>query len=402
LAGRVASPRSLRLASLIDAEGALIDRGLIAWFPGPASFTGEDCAEFHLHGGRAVVAAVLDRLGSLDGLRQAEAGEFSQRAFVNGKLDLTEAEALSDLIGAETAAQRRLAQSNAAGRQHVLYQDWRSRLLHARAMVEAELDFADEGDVPGSVADRVWSDMAALHDELAVHLSGFRAAEIVREGFRVAIVGAPNAGKSSLLNYLAGRDVAIVSDEPGTTRDVLEVALDLRGVKVIVFDTAGIRAGAGKVEAIGIDRARRVPAEADLVLALEDLSGGPRIDLPGSSPAARIGTKLDLVTDLRHAPELCVSTVSGKGIDGLVAYLADAAAVAARPASEGIVPTRQRHIELVGAAVSAICASLDESRALELRAESLRQAGDELGRLTGAIHPEEVLGAIFSSFCIGK
>src|SRR5690606_35513565 len=254
-----------------DENGQVIDRGLVAFLPGPGSFTGEDCAEYHLNGSRAVVAAVLRRLGSMPGFRQAEAGEFTRRAFINGRLDLTAAEALSDLIIAETESQRRLAQANADGRQSRLYADWRARLLHARTMVEAELDFADEGDVPGSVAAVIWADVAELHDEMSAHLSGFEAAEIVREGFRVALLGAPNAGKSSLLNYLAGRDVAIVSDEPGTTRDVLEVPLDLGGAKVIVADMAGIREGAGKVESIGIERARRMASLADLVLVLIDL-----------------------------------------------------------------------------------------------------------------------------------
>ena len=221
------------------------------FFAGPASFTGEDCAEFHLHGGRAVVSAMAEALAEFDGVRPAEAGEFTRRAFLNGKMDLVEAEALADLIAAETEAQRRFALSGAGGIQSALYAGWRKRIVHARAMIEAELDFAEEGDVPGSVSAAVWDDVRRLIAEIEAHLAGFHRAEIIREGFSVVIAGPPNAGKSSLLNALARRDVAIVTEEPGTTRDLVHVALDLRGMKVVVTDTAGIREGAGRVEAIG-------------------------------------------------------------------------------------------------------------------------------------------------------
>ena len=214
---------------------------------------------------------------AIPGVRHAEAGEFTRRAFLNGKLDLTETEALADLISAETEAQRRLAVLNAEGAQSKLYSGWRRRLIHARAMIEAELDFADESDVPGSVADIVWADMEKLLGEIREHIGSFHRAEIIRDGFDVVIVGAPNAGKSSLLNALARRDAAIVSDEPGTTRDLVELALDLNGIKVRLTDTAGIREGAGKVEAIGIERARQRAEAADLVLLLVD----PAAESPG-------------------------------------------------------------------------------------------------------------------------
>jgi len=402
LCGALPRPRRLTLRGLLAEDGSVIDRGLVAYFPAPDSFTGEDCAEFHVHGGRAVVGALLDRLGGLEDLRQAEAGEFTRRAFLNGKLDLTAAEALSDLIAAETETQRRLAFANADGRQRALYAGWRARLLHARAVIEAELDFSDEGDVPGSVAAAVWADIAALRGEMEGHLTGFRAAEIVREGFRVAIVGAPNAGKSSLLNYLAGRDVAIVSDEPGTTRDVLEVSLDLGGAKVILADTAGLRAEAGRVEMIGIERAHRTAALADLVLVLEDVTDPHRVEAPGAAPALRIGTKLDLNSGEFGPYDLAISTVSGAGIDLLLSEIETRAREKVSVAESGVVPTRQRHVDLLRSATAGLSDALDDEKQLELRAEGLRIASDDVGRVSGAIDTEEILGTIFSTFCIGK
>jgi len=402
LCGALPRPRRLTLRGLLAEDGSVIDRGLVTYFPAPDSFTGEDCAEFHVHGGRAVVAALLDRLGGLEDLRQAEAGEFTRRAFLNGKLDLTAAEALSDLIAAETEAQRRLAFANADGRQRALYAGWRARLLHARAMIEAELDFSDESDVPGSVAAAVWAHVAALRAEMESHLAGFRAAEIVRDGFRVAIVGAPNAGKSSLLNHLAGRDVAIVSDEPGTTRDVLEVFLDLGGAKVILADTAGLRAEAGRVEMIGIERAHRTAASADLVLVLEDMADPRRVEVPGAASALRIGTKLDLNSGEFGPYDLAISTVSGAGIDLLLCEIETRAREKVSVAESGVVPTRQRHVDLLRSAIAGLSDALDDEKQLELRAEGLRIASEDVGRVSGAIDTEEILGAIFSTFCIGK
>jgi tRNA modification GTPase len=404
LCGEVPPARSLALRTFCDETGEVLDRGLVAFFPAPHSFTGEDCAEFHLHGSRAVVAAVLERFSSLSDCRQAEAGEFTKRAFINGKLDLTAAEGLGDLILAETEAQRRLAQANAEGGQRRLYDGWRGRLLHGRAMIEAELDFSDEGDVPGSVAVSVWTNMRRLREEMAQHLARFRSGEIVREGFKVAIVGAPNAGKSSLLNYLAGRDVAIVSDEPGTTRDVLEVALDLEGAKVVLYDTAGIREAADRVEAAGIERARRAAEQSDLVLLLEDLVAPVPVTALPMKPAIRVGTKADLAATGGSAGrhDLVISTVDGMGIDQLLTEIGRRANEHASVASEGVIPTRQRHVELIRRAIDGLDEALEDGLPLELRAEGLRVAGDEIGRLSGAVGAEEVLGAIFSAFCIGK
>jgi tRNA modification GTPase len=404
IAGKLPEPRRAELTTFRDVSGDVIDRGLALFFPGPASFTGEDCAEFHLHGGRAVVEALSSVLAGLAGLRPAEPGEFTRRAFLNGKMDLVEVEALADLVAAETEAQRRFAVISAGGAQSELYAAWRRRILHARAMIEAELDFADESDVPGSVADEVWRDVAALADEIDEHISGFHRAEILREGFSVVIVGAPNAGKSSLLNALAKRDVAIVTDEPGTTRDLVQVALDLDGVKVVITDTAGIREGAGKVEAIGIERALASAREADLVLHLEDLSAS-HAKLPlarGKADIVEVGSKVDLVGDgVRDEIRLRISARTGAGIAELL-QLISARASAAAGGSGSMFPARARHVALLKEASTALRGALREEAGLELRAEELRRAATAFGKIAGTIDVEEVLGVIFGEFCIGK
>jgi tRNA modification GTPase len=423
IAGRVTEPRHATYTVLSTRGGAKIDSGLILFFPGPHSFTGEDSAEFQIHGGKAAVAALLDALTSLPGVRYAEAGEFTRRAFLNGKLDLVETEALADLISAETEAQRRMAVLNADGAQSKLYSAWRQRLIHARAMIEAELDFADESDVPGSVAETVWADMRNLSDEIRDHIQGYHRAEIIRDGYDVVIVGAPNAGKSSLLNALARRDAAIVSDEPGTTRDLVELSLDLDGLKVRLTDTAGIREGAGKVEAIGIERARQRAESADLVLLLVDASAraarAPLVDTPN---VIHIGTKADLVGASQEVPSadqdgasagagskqaadrlaIMVSSVSGQGIGELLAMLSEKARETAGGAGD-VLPSRLRHVELLNETAAYLDAALQgNDRDLELRADDLRLAADRLGRISGAVDVEDLLDVIFSQFCIGK
>ena len=406
IAGELPAPRLARYLTLRNPSGTKIDSGLILFFPAPRSFTGEDCVEFQIHGGKAVVAALLDALTRFPGVRLAEAGEFTRRAFLNGKLDLVETEALADVISAETEAQRRMAVLNADGAQSSLYADWRKRLIHARAMIEAELDFADESDVPGSVADIVWSDMEKLLADIREHVSGYHRAEIIRDGFDVVIVGAPNAGKSSLLNALARRDAAIVSDEPGTTRDLVELALDLNGVKVRLTDTAGLREGAGKVETIGIERARRRAETADLVLLLIDTSAEAS-DLPSlvNPDVIHIGTKADL-PGARLAggtrPSLMVSSVTGQGMPELLDLLSDRAKLAAGDFGD-ILPSRLRHVELLREASAHLEAALQgDGGALELRADDLRLAADRLGRISGAVDVEDLLDVIFSQFCVGK
>ncbi|GAB4361372.1 MAG: tRNA uridine-5-carboxymethylaminomethyl(34) synthesis GTPase MnmE [Oricola sp.] len=402
LSGGLPPARSAVLRSIRSRNDLEIDRGLVMWFPAPGSFTGEDCAEFHLHGGRAVVDRLLAELAGFEGLRLAEPGEFSRRAFANGKFDLTGAEGLADLIAAETEAQRVLALSQASGALRDLYEGWQDRLLHARAMIEAEIDFADEDDVPGSVSGRVWADMDALADEMRAHIAGAKRASAVRDGFRIVIIGAPNAGKSSLMNALAGSDVAIVSDEPGTTRDVVEARLQLGGKLAVVSDTAGIRPDAGPVEAEGIRRALARAGEADLVLHLSDTGCWDAADLVGDAPVWKIASKADLGNGTLPAGTLPVSVKKPDGLEALLDSLTkhmDSAV--GRDVSA--LPTRQRHLDHLRVSLTEIERAVGgEDLPLELRAESLRIAAYSLGRITGQHGVEDVLGVIFSEFCIGK
>ncbi|MCF6098207.1 tRNA uridine-5-carboxymethylaminomethyl(34) synthesis GTPase MnmE [Mesorhizobium muleiense] len=397
---RVAAYRQFRAP-----DGSVLDSGLVVFFAGPNSFTGEDVAEFHVHGGRAVVAKMLEVIAGFDGVRHAEPGEFTRRAFLNGKVDLVETEALADLVNAETEAQRRFAVQNAEGVQSELYLAWRRRLIHARAMIEAEIDFADEDDVPGSVAETVWSDVRAMICEIERHVQGFRAAEIIRDGFEVVILGAPNAGKSSLFNALVRRDAAIVTEEPGTTRDLLEVVLDLEGMRVRVTDTAGLRETPGRIEAIGIERARSKAGTADLLLMLEDMAEPVPIGaIPPDVPAVRIGTKADLLRDesLVARYDAVISTKDGTGLAELLAEIGRRATAQVGQAGD-ILPSRLRHVELLNETKRfLLAAAAEDGRGQELRAEELRLAADRLGRIVGAVDVEDMLDVIFAQFCIGK
>ncbi len=402
IAGQLPRAGALSLRKLRAADGAVIDTGLVAYFGAPRSFTGEDCAEFHAHGGRAVVAALLDRLGGIDGMRPAEAGEFTRRAFLNAKMDLVQAEALADLIDAETEAQRRMAVRAADGHVSRLYEEWRARIIRIQAAIVADIDFGDEGDVPDSVAERVCEDIADVQAELERHLNSHRQAEIIRDGFRVVIVGPPNAGKSSLLNALAGRDVAIVTDEPGTTRDLVEVPLDLGGLKVIVTDTAGIRDSAGAVERIGIARALRSAREADLVLALRSAEDAGEIDTGDWRDCIGVRSKVDLASydEKTSHEDVAVSSVTGAGIGELLELIRGRAEGATNGIDSG--PQRLRHREALRRCAAALGRASAPVLPLELRAEELRCAAMELGRITGRIDVEEVLGEVFRTFCIGK
>lgn len=402
--GYVPPVRSMKHASLHRSDGSVLDRGLTVFFEAPDSFTGEDVAEFHLHGGRAVVAAVLDELRSIGGIRHAEAGEFTRRAFLNGKMDLVQTEALADLIQAETEAQRRFALQNAGDARSHLYEAWRSRLIRARALLEAELDFADEADVPGSVSGQVWKDVETLAVEVSRQIDGYGRAEIIRDGFDVAIVGAPNAGKSSLLNALARREAAIVSDEPGTTRDPVEVAMDIGGIKVVLTDTAGLRDDAGKVEAIGIQRALARAKAASLVLYVEDMARPVRTEPPvPSDRLLRIGSKLDIVDNISASRyNFAISAQTGAGISELLGEIGRRAADAVGDLGD-ILPSRARHQELLERTCRHLAQALAmQDHGIELRAEELRLASDALGRITGTVDVEDLLDVIFSEFCIGK
>ena len=404
LAGSLPAPRVARFGALRLKDGSTLDEGLTLYFPAPRSFTGEDCAEFHIHGGRAVVDALLRAICEIKGCRLAQAGEFSRRAFENGKMDLLTAEATADIVAAETEAQRRFAALNGGGGHVTLYTEWRSRLIQARALVEAELDFSDEADVPGSVSDQVWREVAALRKDVEAHISGYGKAEMLREGFDIVLLGAPNAGKSSLLNVLARREAAIVTSEPGTTRDLIEVVLDIDGLKVRVTDTAGIRETDGLVERLGIERALARAQAAGLVLVLEDMSAPISIEAEGVQQILKIGTKLDLVDNRRGAAkyDFSISCVSGEGLQELLDEVADNARAAA-PRMGELIPWRLRHVELLEECGRHLSLSLNNSDAgLELRSEELRLAANALGRISGAVDVEDLLDIIFSQFCIGK
>lgn len=401
LVGSLPEPRRASLRTFFDPrDGAALDRGLALWFPGPASATGEDMAELHLHGGRATVAATLDALLSVEGVRPAEPGEFTRRAFAAGRLDLAEAEGLADLLAAETDAQRRQALAQSGGALSRTVETWRSAIVEARALIEAGIDFSDEDGVPDEVRAAARPRIAALADALREAVAD-RRAERLREGFQVVILGRPNAGKSSLLNALARREVAIVTDAPGTTRDILEVHLDLDGLPVTVADTAGLRDAEDLAEREGVKRAERRAAAADLALWLDD--GATPDDAPpplGTAPVWRVRSKIDLAG--RGAEAFGISVLTGEGVDELVTALAAEGRRALLAGEAGL--TRARHRD----AADAAAALLDDALARwddlpdEILAELLRLAADELGRVTGRVGVEDVLGAIFSSFCVGK
>ena len=397
LGGSLPTPRRAELRAFSrPSDGAELDRGLALWFPGPASFTGEDCAELHVHGGRSVVQAIFDVL-SAAGARYAEAGEFSRRAFLHGKLDLTAVEGLADLIAAETELQRRQALGQASGGLAAKAEFWRDGLLDLRAELEARLDFSDEADVPEALGPDFLSALDRIRTEMEDALRGAACGERVRDGWRVAITGRPNAGKSSLLNALAQRDVAIVADEPGTTRDVLEVALDLEGCPVLLFDTAGLRDTASAVEQEGVRRARAAARDADLILWLEDCRLPPEAPpVETDAPVWRVRTKVDL--SAAPVEGTVISVVSGAGMDGLLSRLAEGAREAM--AGGAALITRRRQREAVAAAVAALSAMTGSDD--EIAADLLRRATDAIGRLTGRVDVDAVLDRLFGEFCIGK
>ena len=391
LAGTLPEPRRAVSRTLRDAGGGVLDRALVLWLPGPGTATGEDVAELHLHGGRAVVAAVEAALAAQPGLRRAGPGEFTRRAFANGRIDLAEAEGLADLLAAETELQRRAAMAAAGGALSRMVEGWRDRLLMLSARVEAVLDFGDEDDV-GGLDSRFHTDLAGLSRELAEWLARPRA-ELLREGFRVVLAGPPNAGKSSLFNALVESAAAITAPTEGTTRDVLERGVALRGVPFTFVDTAGLRGEtADAVEAIGIARAEAEMARADLVLWLGPEGLGPE-------GAWEIESKADAGGTGKAAPRHRVSAMTGQGVDDLRQDLADhARAAMPRP---GEVALNSRQHALIGEAGNAL-ASVAAGEDLLLTAEKLRLARVAFDRLIGRASTEDMLDALFGRFCIGK
>jgi tRNA modification GTPase len=451
LAGKIPAPRKATLARLRGRDGAIIDHALALWFPAPYSETGEDVAELQLHGGRAVVAAVLGALSELVGLRPAEAGEFTRRAFENGKLDLTAVEGLADLVMAETEGQRRQAFRQMTGALGNRAENWRAQLIQALALVEARIDFSNEADVPQDLVTPALKIARALEGEIASSLADGGRGERLREGLVVAIAGPPNAGKSTLLNRIAKREAAIVSPYAGTTRDVIEIHLDLGGLPVTLLDTAGIRETDDPIELEGVRRARARSESADLVLWVVDVSDPVCVQLLSETgknrpapPAWLIHNKIDLVQGDRRINErqrqtigktesysqtnkslknmvnkslteksefkitrceliFDISAASGEGFDRLLVELARYAKGFLAGAESALV-TRERHRQALGDTVAALRRALVQDLAghEDLLAEELRIAARLLGRLTGRVDVEDILDVIFRDFCIGK
>ena len=389
-------PRRLALR-VLRLDGEDVDTGLVAWMPGPNSFTGEDTAELQVHGSPAVVRRLLRGLAAIPGVRLAGAGEFTRRAFLNGRLDLTEVEGLGDLIEAETETQRQQAVARLGGGISDRVAKWREVLLDARAEVEARLDFSDEGDVSAELPHNVIQAVTALVEELREAIESVGRGRIVREGLRVALAGPPNVGKSSLLNALAKSDLAIVSDEPGTTRDVREVALDLGGRLVVLVDMAGLRETASRAEAEGVRRASAEIARADLVLWLVAPDVEP-LEPPQAPALWTVGTKTDIAPVVA---EYALSATNGIGIGDLLAALTAFAEDAAGAGAPSLL-SRERDLVALSAAQEALDRFLSEGATDEIGAERLRQAGLALERLVGRIDTEQVLDRLFASFCIGK
>ncbi len=419
LTGRALPPprQAVRIRVGEGVTGDIIDDGIGLWFQAPESFTGEDVAELHLHGGPAVMAAVTEALGAIDGLRLAEPGEFSRRAFENGKFDLTQAEGLADLVNAETESQRRQARRQFDGALATVFEDWRGRLIAALAGAEAAIDFVDEDDVPADPMATLDHNISGILDEITLYLDDNHRGERLRDGIYIAIIGAPNVGKSSLLNGLARREAAIVSEFAGTTRDVIEVHLNLGGVPVIIADTAGLGEAGDAIEGEGIRRARARAAAADVKLALFDAQSWPHMDDATRSLADGdtiiVVNKSDLADPRGGAgplhyqdrPVEVISALHGDGMAGLVQRIEREVTGRIETAGPPAL-TRARHRAALEDCVQALkrcqAAITQESAAPELVAEDLRLAARALGRITGRIDVEDVLDAIFKEFCIGK
>ena len=411
----VPEPRAATLRTLVNInDKRVLDRALILWFPEPSSFTGEDVAEFHIHGGRAVITGLTDSLATLPGLRVAEAGEFTRRAVENSKMDLTAAEGLIDLINAETEAQRCQALRQMGGALSELYEVWRSSLLRAQAMIEVGIDFADESDVGDNVACSARDILHGTAKDISSHLNDARRGERLRDGMRVVIIGAPNVGKSSLLNALASRNVAIVSEQAGTTRDILETHLDIGGYPVTIADTAGLRDSSDAIEMEGICRAKGRAATSDLKIAMFDcMSKFPDVMTVQMIDAATVVAinKLDLsmpVWDVKclppHAQCFFISVQDNIGLDDLFVDLKKRAELMMDDHGAPVI-TRLRHrTALVEArdALDQTIQAMDKQLDLALVAENLRYVVRAIGRITGRVDVEDLLDSVFKDFCIGK
>ncbi len=416
LCGHSLEPRRACLRTLVHpVSGEVLDQALVLWFPTPNSFTGEDVVELHIHGGSAVIAAVMNAISVCDNMRMAEAGEFTRRAFYNGKLDLTGIEALSDLVEAETQAQRKQALRQMQGGLSDLLNDWRDRIIHILAYVEAGIDFSDEEDVSDDVNQHMLKNILELKKDITKHLDDGKSGERLRNGLRVVIAGPPNAGKSSLMNALAKRDVVIVSEHAGTTRDAVDVHLDLKGVPVTVTDTAGLREIDDVVEEEGVRRARDKIVDADVILWTTDgTEPEDEFDFKIDSDQCliRLRNKSDIdsfqhehqkttLTDAGHTM-LSVSAKTGVGIEQLLKVIEDIASDLTVSGEHAII-TRARHREALIQVVQGLTKILEApEEADELIAENLRICARELGRVTGRVDVEDLLDVIFNDFCVGK
>ncbi len=403
LTGAMLPTRKPVLRTLRDPrDGDIIDRALVLAFEAPKSFTGEDCVEYHVHGSRAVIKGLLDALGRMDLMRPADPGEFTRRAFENGKLDLTQIEGLADLVEAETKSQRLQAIRSLDGAFHRRIEDWRQRLIRCLALAEAGFDFADEGEITESIDEEVAHDARALQMEMAALLDDNHLGERIRDGLTIVIAGAPNAGKSTLLNRLAARDIAITSPIAGTTRDLLEVNLDLAGTAVTLIDTAGLQETSDAIEREGVRRAEDRMANADLIIWLVDLTDPVPASAGGKVPIWVVGNKSDRSVDDDLVAEIKLSAKTGDGISDLVRRLKTFAETQTSGRETALI-TRARHRQCLNEA----CGHLKRYNSgtdllTDIRVDNLRQAVDSLGRLTGSVDADMLLDLIFSEFCLGK
>lgn len=402
-------PRRTYFTAIRDIKGNLLDKGLVIYFKSPASFTGEEIVEIHSHGSKAVISSVLESLGAIEGFRMAEPGEFSKRAFYNQKMDLTEAEGLADLIDAETREQQKYALRQMGGELKNLYENWRADLVKVMAYLEAYIDFPDE-DIPENMINELENTVFKIRESLAAHLRQSNSGERLREGFRVVIVGEPNAGKSSLLNVLAKREAVIVSDIAGTTRDAIDVYMDINGFPVIFTDTAGLRETTETIEQKGIAIAYDKARDADLILALVD---GQNVNLlpflelekEQKNKMIYVFNKADKLTveqrfKLSGADRIVISAKQQTGIDALLEIISSRIAEQFNGGSGALI-TRQRYREILNDVFKAL-EQFHLNKSIELAAEDIRMAARSLGKITGVIEVDEILDKIFGSFCIGK
>ena len=401
--GRVPAARIAERVSVWVSQGTVkLDEAIALWFPGPGSFTGEDVAEFHLHGSLGIVRLFLAELGSLDGCRPAEPGEFTRRALANDKIDLIGVEGLNDMLAAETATQVKQALFHVDGRASEIFYQWRDELIEASALAEACIDFTDEEGVADAALPKVRDSVVRLIATMTDNLKDAERGHLNRAGVRVVLAGSPNVGKSSLLNAIAARDVAIVSSEAGTTRDVVEVSLDLGGTSMIISDTAGLRDRVDShVEQLGIDRTHDRLSQADIVISV----ASPEADWQNTgvdSPTLRIWNKVDITEPERTIDsDLKVSVLTGDGMEDLMARLAGMAAELAGNGEPALL-VRERQVQAVKSALAHLENALQPELPIELLAEELRRAARNIGRLIGEVGSEDLLDSIFSKFCIGK